>query len=221
MITDRFRIKLGLCSATALLASATLLAQAPGGSPGGAPQQPTPQQQTPSTSTMPSASEAAPAGSPQAMGDQAFVTEAMQGNDAEIQLAQLAQQKSQSQDVKQFAAKLANDHQQMNTKWFGPVAKQLNVSEPKGPSKKDKKIMAKLQGLNGDEFDKEYITCMLKDHQDDLKKFKEEADASQDPNLKQIASQGATVISQHLQLAEQVAKNHNIPVEGGKEVSSK
>ena len=56
---------------------------------------------------------------------------------------------------------------------------------------------------------------MVKDHQDDLKKFKQEADATQDPTLKQIATQGSTVISQHLQLAEQVAKNHNIPVEGG------
>jgi putative membrane protein len=216
MIANRFPFRLGLCSATALLATATLLAQT-GGSPGGAPQQPTPQQQTPST--MPS--QQPDALSPQSMADQAFVSEAMQGNDADVQLAQLAQQKSQSQDVKQFAAKMANDHQQMNQKWFEPVAKQLSVSEPKGPSKKDKKLMAKLQGLNGDEFDKEYITCMLKDHQEDLKKFKQEADASQDPNLKQIATQGSIVISQHLQLAEQVAKNHNIPVENGKEVSSR
>lgn len=220
MIGTRFTTRLGLCSAAAVLAGATLLAQTPGGAPG-APQQPQQTQPTqPNQSTMPSA-DAAPAGSPQSMSDQAFVSEAMQGNDAEVQLAQLAQQKSQSQDVKQFAAKMANDHQQMNQKWFDPIAKQLGVSEPKGPSKKDKKLMAKLQGLNGDEFDKEYITCMLKDHQDDLKKFKQEADASQDPNLKQIATQGSTIITQHLQLAEQVAKNHNIPVEGGKEISSK
>lgn len=216
MTANRFTFRLGLCSATAVLAGATLLAQSPGGSPGApTPQQQTPQQQNPST--LPS-QQAPQAGNPQSLGDQAFVSEAMQGNDAEVQLAQLAEQKSQSQDVKQYAAKMANDHQQMNQKWFEPVAKQLGVSEPKGPSKKDKKLIAKLQGLNGDEFDKQYITAMLKDHQDDLKKFKQEADAAQDPNIKQIATQGSTVITQHLQLAEQVAKNHNIPVEG-KEVS--
>jgi putative membrane protein len=154
------------------------------------------------------------------MADQSFVSEAMQGNMAEIQLAQLAQQKSQSNDVKQFAQKMAADHSQMNQKWFGPEAKNLGVSEPKGPAKKDKKLIEKLQGLNGDEFDKQYIAAMLKDHQDDLKKFKEEADAAQDPTLKQVATQGASVISQHLQLAEQVAKNHNVPV-NGKEVSEK
>jgi putative membrane protein len=216
MIATRFTHRLGLCSAAALLAGATLLAQSPGGSPGMPQQQP----QQPTQSTMPSQQpDAGPSNSVQSMADQSFVSDAMQGNLAEVQLAQMAQQKSQSQDVKQFAQKLANDHTQMNQKWFDPVARQLNVSEPKSPSKKDKKLMAKLEGLNGDEFDKEYISAMLKDHQDDLKKFKQEADATQDPNLKQIATQGSTVISQHLQLAEQVAKNHNIPVEG--EISSR
>jgi putative membrane protein len=219
MIANRFTRRLGLSSAAALLAGATLFAQSPGGSPG-MPQQQQPQQ--PSQPSMPSQTpEAGPASSAQSMADQSFVSEAMQGNMAEVQLAQLAQQKSQSQDVKQYAAKLANDHTQMNQKWFDPVAKQLNVNEPKGPSKKDKKLMEKLQGLNGDEFDKEYLTAMLKDHQDDLKKFKQEAEGTQDPNLKQIATQGSTVISQHLQLAQQIAKAHNVPVEGGKEISSR
>ncbi len=219
MIATRFTHRLGLCSAAALLAGATVLAQSPGGSPGMPQQQP--QQPTqPTQSTMPSQTpDAGPSGSVQSMADQSFVSEAMQGNMAEVQLAQLAQQKSQSQDVKQFAQKLANDHTQMNQKWFDPLAKQLNVSEPKSPSKKDKKLMAKLDTLNGDEFDKEYIAAMVKDHQEDLKKFKQEADAAQDPTLKQIAQQGSTVISNHLQLAEQVAKNHNIPVEG--EISSR
>ncbi|UWZ86024.1 DUF4142 domain-containing protein [Occallatibacter riparius] len=220
MIANRFTRKLGLASATTLLAGATLFAQSPGGATG-MPQQQQPSQQPNQTSMPSQAPDAGPSTSAQNMADTSFVSEAMQGNMAEVQLAQLAQQKSQSQDVKQYAAKLANDHSQMNQKWFGPVAKQMNVNEPKGPSKKDKKLIEKLQGLNGDEFDKEYLTAMLKDHQDDLKKFKQEADGTQDPNLKQIATQGSTVISQHLQLAQQIAKAHNIPVEGGKEVSSR
>ena len=217
MIANRFTRSLGLSSAAALLAGATLFAQSPGG---GSPSMPQQQPQQPTQPSMPSqTTDAGPSSSAQSMADQSFISETMQGNIAEVQLAQLAQQKSQSQDVKQYAAKMANDHTQMNQKWFDPVARQLNVNEPKGPSKKDKKLMEKLQALNGDEFDKEYITAMLKDHQEDLKKFKQEADASQDPTIKQIAQQGSTVISSHLQLVEQIAKSHNIPVEG--EVSSR
>jgi putative membrane protein len=152
--------------------------------------------------------------------EKAFVSKALEGGAAEVQLGQLAQEKSQSQDVKQFGQKMVNDHGQMGEKWFKPIAKQLGISEPKGPSKKDKKEIAKLQGLSGADFDREYITMMVKDHQQDLKDFKNEAQAAQDPNVKQVAQQGSDIISQHLQLIEQIAKNHNVPVEGSTQSGS-
>jgi putative membrane protein len=206
-----------LCSATLLLTSAAL-AQ----SPGGAPQQPLPSQQpqaSPGTGTAGTDSGTAPTA--QNFGDQSFVAKALSGGDAEVQLGQLAEQKSQSDDVKQFAQKMVSDHTQMGEKWFKPVAKQLGVPEPKGPEKKDKKLIAKLETLSGPQFDTEYIQAMVKDHKEDLKNFTAEAQAAQDPNVKQVAQQGANIIQQHLQLIEQVAKNHNVDVNGkSKEVSS-
>ncbi len=206
-----------LCSATLLLTSAAL-AQ----SPGGAPQQPMPSQQpqaSPGTGTAGMDPGTAPTA--QNFGDQSFVAKALAGGDAEVQLGQLAEQKSQSDDVKQFAQKMVADHTQMGDKWFKPVAKQLGVAEPKGPEKKDKKLIAKLETLSGPQFDTEYIQAMVKDHKEDLKNFTEEAHAAQDPNVKQVAQQGANIIQQHLQLIEQVARNHNVDVSGkSKEISS-
>lgn len=219
MISKQQMKKVWLCSVPALLTSAALLAQAP---PSGGGQQPSTPSQQPQTSQMPQpgASPGAPGG--QNYGDQAFVSKAMEGGVAEVQLGQLAEQKSQSNDVKQFAQKMVNDHTQMGDKWFKPVAKQMGVSEPKGPSKKDKKLIEKLQGLSGQDFDTQYIQAMVKDHKEDLKDFKSEAQAAQDPNVKQIATQGSTVIEQHLQLIEQIAQAHNVPLDGkAKEISSK
>jgi len=222
---NKSRIPYKFCSisAMALLGGVVALAQAPG-SPQQQPSMPGQQQQAP---TNPSAGNpgmgpgAYPGNAPtgQDFAERAFVTKALEGGETEVQLGQLAQQKSQSADVKQFGQKMVADHSQMADKWFKPVAQQLGVSEPKGPSKKDKKEIAKLQGLSGEDFDREYITMMVKDHQQDLKDFKDEAQAAQDPNVKQVAEQGSNVISQHLQLIEQIAKNHNIPVES-KEMSS-
>jgi putative membrane protein len=217
MSAKRIARRIGIVSAPVLLASA-LLAQNPGG--GGAAQQPsTPsqQQQQPSTLGTPGA---APAPG-QNFGDQAFVTKALEGGMAEVELGKLAADKSQSPDVKQFAQKMVNDHSQMGDKWLKPVAQQLGVSEPKGPSKKDKKLIEKLQGLSGQEFDTAYIQAMVKDHKDDLKEFQSESEAAQDPNVKQVATQGTKVISQHLQMIEQIAQSHNVPIDGkSKEVSS-
>jgi putative membrane protein len=201
-----------------LLASAAMLAQAPPGGGGQQPNMPQQQQQNPSPAypgTTPGTAETA-----QNFGDQAFVTKAMQGGEAEVELGKLAQEKSQSADVKQFGQKMVSDHSQMGEKWFKPVAKEVGVSEPKGPSKKDKKLIEKLQGLSGPQFDTEYIQAMVKDHREDLKDFQNEAQMAQDPNVKQIAEQGQKIISQHLQLIEQIAQAHNVPIEG-KEVSSR
>jgi putative membrane protein len=217
MITKRAVKRIWLCSIPALVTSVAL-AQAPTG--GGAPQQPTMPSQSPSaTAGAPGAGTGtAPAG--QSFGDQAFVTKALEGGMAEVQLGQLAQEKSQSNDVKQFAQKMVSDHTQMGDKWFKPVAKELGVSEPKGPSKKDKKLIEKLQALSGPDFDTQYIQAMVKDHKQDLKEFQAESEAAQDPNLKQVAQQGTKVISQHLQMIDQIAQNHNVAVDG-KEVSKK
>jgi putative membrane protein len=221
MISKQHMKKIWLCSVPALLTSAALLAQAPPS--GGAQQQPTMPGQQPTTSTMPNAG-ATPGAGPNSdnFGEQAFVSKALQGGVAEVQLGQLAEQKSQSNDVKQFAQKMVSDHTQMSEKWFKPVAKQMGVSEPKGPSKKDKKLIQKLQGLSGQDFDTQYIQAMVKDHKEDLKDFKSEAETAQDPNVKQIATQGSNIIQQHLQLIEQIAQAHNVPLEGkSKEISSR
>jgi putative membrane protein len=216
------RITYTLCSTAgaALLGSVVSLAQAPG-----TPQQPSmPQSPTspasPNTGNTGSGSYPSTAPTSQDFAEKAFVTKALEGGAAEVQLGQLAQEKSQSNDVKQFGQKMVNDHSQMADKWLKPVAQKLGVSEPKGPSKKDKKEIAKLQGLSGDDFDREYITMMVKDHQQDLKDFNDEAQAAQDPNVKQIAQQGSNIISQHLQLIQQIAKSHNVAVAGSKNSSS-
>lgn len=150
---------------------------------------------------------------------QAFVSQAIEGDDAEVQLGQLAEQKGQTADVKEFGQKMVADHTQINAKLMEPVAKQLGSSVPKGPSKKEKKEIAKMQGLSGQQFETAYIQMMVTDHQKDLKNYKDEADSAQNPMVKQAAQEAATVVQKHLQLIEQIAKDHNVPV-AGKEMSS-
>jgi putative membrane protein len=149
----------------------------------------------------------------QAIDDQDFVRKALQGAAAEVQLGQLAEQKSQSSDIKQFGQKMVQDHSQLGDQVMKPLAKQLGVKEPNGLSKKDKQLVASLEGLSGPQFDQEYIKAMVKDHKQDLKEFKDEAQMSQDPNVKKAAQVGSNVISQHLELIQQIAQTHNVPID--------
>lgn len=145
----------------------------------------------------------------QQMRDKAFVRKAMQGNMAEVKLGQLVAQKSSSQDVKQFAQKMTQDHSQLNSQ-IKPVAEQLGVQPPTHVSKKAEKLDAKLQSESGKQFNDTYIKSMIKDHEDDLMEFRREAQTTQNPQLKQLAQQGAQVIEQHLDMIKQIAKDHGV-----------
>ena len=194
---------------TALLCSATALAQS---NPSGGGNMPQNSQTTP-MQTQPGMAPGAN-GNMNSMGmnngqttpsDKMFVKKALEGGMAEVQLGQLAQQKSTNDDVKQFGQKMVDDHTKLNDQ-MKPIAEQIGVKMPDGPSAKDKAVMTKLQALNGDAFDKAYMKDMVKDHKMDKMEFSHEAQNGSNPQVKDAASQGEKVISEHLQMAEQIAQ---------------
>lgn len=200
-----------LLLSAALCTGSVLLAQsAPGGGGGGGGAQQTPPSMPSQQTEQGVNSAGSDTAMQQNMADRSFVKKALEGGMAEVQLGQLAQQKSQSDDVKQFGQKMVQDHTQMGDQLIKPIAQQLSVKEPKELPKKDRELVAKLQNLSGPQFDDAYIKAMMKDHKDDLNDFKDEAQTTQNPNLKQAAQQGTNVISQHLQMIQQIAQSHNV-----------
>jgi putative membrane protein len=143
------------------------------------------------------------------LADKAFVRKALEGGMTEIQLGQLALQKSSNDDVKQFAQKMIDDHTKLGDE-MKQVGQQMGIKAPDSPSSKDKSAMAKLQALSGDDFDKAYIKDMVKDHQQDAKDFKQEAQTTTNPALKSVVVQGQQVIDEHLQMIQQIAQKNNV-----------
>jgi putative membrane protein len=140
-----------MAAAATLWACGAVMAQQPGGM-----QQPSPsqQQQMPGqtgTAGAPGATTGMPdAGQPgsnqpgqQAYGDQMFVHDTLEGNDAQVEMSRLAQQKSSSDDVKQFGEKMVQIHTELANQ-LTPAARELGMSAPDGPSKKEKKELERL-----------------------------------------------------------------------------
>lgn len=198
-----------MVAGAALLSGAMAMAQQqPMGVPPASPSPANPTERNPgmtSTNQM-QAQQNAAAG---AMQDKAFARQALEGGMAEVQLGQLASQKSSSEDVKQFGQKMVRDHTQLNDQ-MKPIARKIGVRPPTHLSKKDQELFNKLQGMSGAEFDDAYIKAMVSDHRKDLSDFRQEADSTQNSDLKQAAQHGAQVISEHLRLAEKLAKDHNV-----------
>ena len=190
-----------------------LLAQAPGSSGSGAPGSGQAQQPGGGVNNSPStidqqqqqAQQGASGMNTGPAVDKAFVKKALEGSLAES-VGKLALQKSNDDQVKQFAQRMVDDHGKM-VEGMKPVAEQMGVKVPDGPSKGQMKSMDKMKGLSGDAFDQAYIKDMVKDHKKDSSDFKLEAQSTQNPQLKQLVSEGAQTIESHLQQAQQLAQD--------------
>jgi putative membrane protein len=214
MNVNRRCIRISIFAAAIFAGTALAQAQAPG-TGAAAPQQPMagqqPQPQQPTLGGL-NGVPTTPAVSP---GDQMFVESIFKSDAVEVQLGQLAQQKSQSDDVKQFGQKMVDSRTKLDEQ-LKPIADKLEVQKPKEPSKKDRQLIAKLESLSGQQFDEEYIKAVVKDNRQDAKDFKSEAESAQDTNLQQAAKTDAPVLAERLQAAEQIAQAHNVAIDAKK-----
>jgi putative membrane protein len=137
--------------------------------------------------------------------DTAFIDKAAAGGMAEVQAAQLAQQKSQDSKVKEFADKMVTDHT-ANNKQLASLAEQKGVEVPTALDTKDQKQLDKLSTLDGAKFDKAYLKAQVKDHEAMLKLLQREAKSGKDADLKSFAEQTIPAVQEHLTMAKTDSK---------------
>ncbi len=133
--------------------------------------------------------------------DKKFIMKAAQGGMAEVQLAQLAQQKSTDDNVKKFAQKMIDDHTPANQK-LTDLASSKGDTPPTELSAADQKMMSKLQGMDGKKFDSTYLKGQIKSHKDMLKLFTDESKKGSDPDLKAFADQTIPTVQSHITMAQ-------------------
>jgi putative membrane protein len=134
-----------------------------------------------------------------------FIKEASEGNQGEIAMAQLAQQKSQNQEIKSLAEMIQNDHQQSQEK-LQALAQTHGVTLDQGLTFSQKREQGKLEKLSGADFDQQYAKNMLEDHVSDIKSFQKAANKLEESDVKQFAEENIPVMQKHLEHAKMAAK---------------
>jgi len=129
-------------------------------------------------------------GSKLSSADKTFMMNAAKGGMMEVEMGKMAAQNGQSADVKKFGNRMVTDHSKANNELMA-LAKEEGVSLPGAKSAGKWKS------------DKDYMTAMVKDHQEDLAEFQKEAQNGSDPDLKAFAAKGAKMVSTHLKLAQE------------------
>ena len=153
--------------------------------------------------------------------DHDFLVKAAQSGMMEVEAARLAQEKATSNEVKEFARKLEQNHQKANDQ-LKQIAADKNVQLPADMGK-HAAMIEKVRNLSGDKFDKEYMKMQVKHHKSDVSTFQKHADKSMDSDVKAFASATLPTLQQHLQEAQQLqgsTRGRSAPAESTKDSST-
>jgi putative membrane protein len=136
-----------------------------------------------------------------------FLTKAANSGMAEVQLAKLAQQKATIDAVKNFAAMLERDHSAANNQ-VKNLAGQRNVALPASPSEDKQKMYTDMEKMTGKGFDKEYISMMVKSHNDGINLFEDTRSNASDIDVKNFADKTLPTLKMHLDSAKAIQKRY-------------
>ncbi|WP_462264063.1 DUF4142 domain-containing protein [Mucilaginibacter sp.] len=130
--------------------------------------------------------------------DAQFATKAADGGMAEVAYAKLALQKSTNPKIKEFAQQMVTDHTKANEELMG-IAKTKNISLPAAPGTEMQKMMTDASAKAGAEFDKQYVSDMVKDHDEDVSLFDKASKDCKDAELKAFAGKTLPTLKMHQQ----------------------
>lgn len=132
---------------------------------------------------------------------QSFTTQAAVIGKAEIELGQLAMQKTQDPGVRDYAQRMIRDHQAAAAK-LQKIAGAEQLELPQALDPEHQALKAKLSELQGAAFDREYSKAMAQGHDKAVALFESAAQAPQmTPELKEFAAATLPTLKEHMEMA--------------------
>src|SRR5260370_29474137 len=110
-----------------------------------------------------------------------FIKEAFRDNQMEIDLAGIGINKAQNADLKTYCQQIQQDHTQAN-KDLQPLAQKYGVAEEQSKLR-EHEVNKFEKEKSGAEFDKKFVTEMLKSHQKAIEKFNRAASKLQETDV--------------------------------------
>jgi putative membrane protein len=133
--------------------------------------------------------------------DQVFVAEALRAGIGETDLAWLAEQKADTESVRQFARQMIRDHGQTNSALNRLTER---APAPDRPDAEHRKIRDALSNLSGREFDIEYLRLQVQAYQRMVQLLEYEIGSGKDAQVQRFASDALPRVYTQLAMARQL-----------------
>jgi putative membrane protein len=137
--------------------------------------------------------------------DETFMMAAAQGGMVEVKLGEIAAKKATKPDIKEFGAMMVTDHSKANSELQAIASKNGGVTLPSKLDAAHQEKVDKISNLSGEQFDKTYVSEMVKDHEKVAGEFEKASKTAQNPELKSFAATTLPVIKNHLKHIKAIA----------------
>jgi putative membrane protein len=135
--------------------------------------------------------------------DRDFLTAVEQSNVQEQALARLALQKTQNNDVRDFAEMLEDDHTDSLRNTVDLMMRH-NVPHSTGLDDARKEAVSGPERLSGPAFDREFVKLMVDKHRQAVEKFKIEADSGRNNDVVDFAEDLLPTLEKHQAKAQEL-----------------
>jgi putative membrane protein len=136
--------------------------------------------------------------------DRNFVMNAGMGNQAEIELGQLASTKGEEEGVRAYGTMMVTDHQP-TLEELENIVDDFNVDVPRTLDAEHQQKKQMLMTLSGYTFDTAYIHSQVKDHQKMIALFESQIANGMEQRLKDYASKHLPHLQEHLETADSIS----------------
>jgi putative membrane protein len=135
--------------------------------------------------------------------DRDFIAKAATGGVAEVELGRLATMRAARPSVRSFGERMVLDHGRSNAE-LAALAQSKGLALRPGLEPSQQAMRDRLNALTGADFDRAYMSEMLRDHNEDIALFERAVEVSADPDVKAWAARSLPMLRDHLALARQV-----------------
>jgi putative membrane protein len=128
-----------------------------------------------------------------------FLQHALEGDNSEIMLGQLAADKARDPQVREFGRMLSADHSQAREEVIG-LGGRMGVRRNRDLSQGAKDERDRLKRMDGREFDREFVRYMIQGHRMDVSDFQNEVREGHGP-VSDLAARQLPTLQKHLDMA--------------------
>jgi len=133
--------------------------------------------------------------------DKQFLMDAAEMHLEQISLGKLAQQKGNSDHVKELGKMMEADHTKSHNE-LKSLAQSKSISIPGSMTDNSRENYKKLDKETGNDFGKSYSKMMVSNHEDAIDLYEDAANGTDSPEIRNYASKQLTSLRNHLAQAE-------------------